>query len=251
MPLDINTIQNARPGNAIFYYASLGSTMVEASSLATSGAQHGTVVLTDEQTAGIGRLGRSWVSQPDVGIYCSVLLRLNLKPGSLPIASLVLGLATAEAIQNATELICDLRWPNDVLIHERKAAGILTHLTDGCIVAGIGINVNQTSFPDGLRTPATSLRIESGGREQSRETIMIHLLEAIDSFCWMLENSGPESIVRAFTAASSYALHRRIIIEETGEKGTTAGLDGNGFLLVNLDRGKLERVAAGGVRPDV
>ncbi len=188
--------------------------------------------------------------EPDAGIYCSVLLRLNLKPGRLPIASLVLGLATAEAIQKSTELVCDLRWPNDVLVNEKKVAGILTHLTEGCVIAGIGINANQTSFPADLRTPATSLRIESGGREQSREALIVRLLESIDTFCWMLESVGPESILRAFTSASSYALHRRVVIEETGEKGTTAGLDESGFLLVYLDRGKLERVAAGGVRPD-
>lgn len=251
MPLDIDRIQRARPSNAIYYYSTLASTMMEASSLANSGARHGTVVLADEQTAGVGRLGRSWVSQRDVGIYCSILLRLNLMPGCLPIASLLLGLATAEAIQKSTELVCDLRWPNDVLIRERKVAGILTHLTDGCIVAGIGINANQTCFPNGLRTPATSLRMESGGREQSREAVIISVLEAIDTFCAMLEMAGPDSIVRAFTSASSYALQRRIVIEETGEKGTTAGLDSSGFLLVQLDRGKLERVAAGGVRPDV
>jgi BirA family biotin operon repressor/biotin-[acetyl-CoA-carboxylase] ligase len=251
MPLDIERVRRAHPGNVVHYYPTVASTMTEASALANSGAHHGTVVLADEQTAGIGRLGRSWVSHAGAGIYCSVLLRLKLKPGNLPIASLLLGLATAEAIQKSTQLVCDLRWPNDVLIAERKVAGILTHLTEGCIVAGIGINVNQLSFPEGLRTPATSLRIESGGREQSRESIIIHLLEEIDAFCAMLETAGPESVLRAFASASSYALHRRVVIEETGEKGTTAGLDTNGFLLVNLDRGKLERVASGGVRPDV
>lgn len=251
MPLDIERIKRERPDNNILYYPTIGSTMVEASSLANSGARQGTVVLADEQTAGMGRLGRSWVSQAEVGIYCSILLRLNLKPTGLPIASLVLGLATAEAIQRSTQLVCDLRWPNDVLIRERKVAGILTHLSDGCIVAGIGINANQTSFPEGLRTPATSLRIESGGREQSRERVIISLLDAIDTFVSMLEAEGQETILRAFALASSYVLQRRVVIEETGEKGTTAGLDENGFLLVHLDRGNLERVAAGGVRPDV
>ena len=170
---------------------------------------------------------------------------------NLPVASLLLGLATAEAIQQSTELVCDLRWPNDVLIHERKVAGILAHLNDGCIVSGIGINVNQTAFPDDLRTPATSLRIESRGREQCREMVLIQVLESIDTFSSMLETAGTQGILRAFASASSYVLHRRVVLEETGEKGTTAGLDGSGFLMVNLDRGKLERVASGGVRPDV
>lgn len=251
MPLDVDRVRRARPRNAIIYYRSINSTMIEASALAASGAAAGTAVLTDEQTAGMGRLGRSWISEPDVGVYCSILLRLNLEPGSLPVASLVLGLATADAIQKSSQLMCDLRWPNDVLIREKKVAGILTHLTEGCIVAGIGINVNQTGFPFDLRTPATSLRIESNGHEQSRESVIVHLLDSIDTFCELLHTSGPESILRAFTSASSYALHRRVVIEDTGEKGITAGLDRSGFLLVNLDRGKQERVAAGGVRPDV
>ncbi len=250
MPLDIERIRALRPQNQLLYFLSLGSTMTEASRLATSGAPHGTVVLTEEQTAGIGRLGRAWISQAELGIYCSVLLRLQLPPAGLPIASLVLGLATAEAIQKSTQLACDLRWPNDVLIKERKVAGILTHLIDGCVIAGIGINVNHTSFTAGLRTPATSLRIESGGSIQSRETVIINLLDSIDSFCETLAIEGPDAILRAFTSASSYVANRRVVVEESGAKGVTAGLDENGFLLIRSDSGRLEKLAAGGVRPE-
>ena len=250
MPLDIASIRTLRPENAIYYFPTLDSTMAQAAQLAGAGAPHGTVVLTDEQQAGMGRLGRSWDSPPELGIYCSILLRLHLRPNSLPLASLVLGLATAEAIQKSTQLACDLRWPNDVLIRERKVAGILTHLIETCVVAGIGINVNQDSFPAGLRTPATSLRLESKGCLQSRENIVVHLLESVDTFCSMLVTQGPESILRAFTSASSYAMDRRVIIEENGSRGITAGLDENGFLLLRSDSGHIERLAAGGVRPD-
>src|SRR5579875_2236195 len=177
-------------------------------------------------------------------------LRLSLSPTNLPIAMLVLALATAEAIQNATHLACDLRWPNDVLVHEKKVAGILAQFVDASIVAGIGVNVNQTWLPENLRTPASSLRMESNGRIYSREEIIIFLLSALDSFCDMLTNEGSESILRAFLAASSYALNRRVMIEESGRKGITAGLDQNGFLLVRLDDGRIERVATGGIRPD-
>lgn len=250
MPLDIEAIRIRRPENQIHYFQTLGSTMTEGARLAASGAAHGTVILTDEQTAGMGRLGRSWQSQAELGIYCSILLRLPLSAANLPVASLVLGLATAEAIQQSTQLACDLRWPNDVLINERKTAGILTHLVESCIVAGIGINVNHISLAKDLRTPATSLRIESGGRIQSREELIVQLLECLDVFCSMLATQGPRSILRAFSSASSYALHRRVIVEESGAKGITAGLDENGFLLVRSDSGGLERIAAGGVRPD-
>ena len=250
MALDVERVRALRPQNEIRYFATIGSTMTEATRLATSGAPHGTVILADEQTAGIGRLGRSWESKPELGVYCSILLRLALSPGNLPIASLVLGLATAEAIQKSTQLACDLRWPNDVLIGERKTAGILTHLVDSCIIAGVGINVNQTSLPRNLRTPATSLRIESGGRIQCRENLIVNLLDGLDTFCSMLCKQGPASILRAFSSASSYAVHRRVILEDSGAKGITAGLDENGFLLVRSENGQVERVATGGVRPD-
>lgn len=225
--------------------------MQEATRLATAAARHGTVVLADEQIAGMGRLGRTWESKAELGVYCSLVLRMQLAPSNLPVASLLLGLATAEAIQTSTHLACDLRWPNDVLIHECKVAGILIHLVEGCIIAGVGINVNHTALPPGLRTPATSLRIESDGRLHSREDLIVALLEAVDFFCSLLANEGTKSILRAFTAASSYAIERRVIIEENGMKGVTAGLDENGFLLVRSDNGDIERVASGGIRPDI
>lgn len=249
MPLDVARIRSRRPHNEIHYWASTGSTMTEAATLAASGAPHGTVALADEQTAGIGRLGRSWLSEAEVGVYCSILLRLSLAPASLPVASLLLGLATAEAIQKSTDLACDLRWPNDVLIKDRKVAGILPQLTEKCIIAGIGINVNHLSFEPGLRTPATSLRLESDGRRQSREDLVVNLLEAIDAFCSMLESQGPAAILRAFTAASSYVVNRRVVVEENGSSGTTSGLDENGFLMIRYESGQVRRLAAGGIRP--
>lgn len=251
MPLNVERVRILRPQNQIHYFQVIDSTMTEAARRAASGAPHGTVILAEEQTAGMGRLGRFWQSQPEVGIYCSILLRLPLSPASLPVASLVLGLATAEAIQTSTQLTCDLRWPNDVLINDRKVAGILTHLVETCVVAGIGINVNHTALPATFRTPATSLRVESGGRPQSREDVMVNLLESLDAFCSMLITEGTASILRVFSAASSYAMHRRVIVEESGAKGVTAGLDDSGFLLVHSDDGRIERVATGGVRPDI
>jgi BirA family biotin operon repressor/biotin-[acetyl-CoA-carboxylase] ligase len=128
-------------------------------------------------------------------------------------------------------------------------AGILTQLVNDCVIAGIGINVNQLSFPPDLRTPATSLRMESNGREQAREPLVIQLLESVETFCEKLWSEGAKEILRAFSAASSYARHRRVIVEESGERGTTSGLDDNGFLLIRFENGQTQRLATGGVRP--
>jgi BirA family transcriptional regulator, biotin operon repressor / biotin---[acetyl-CoA-carboxylase] ligase len=250
MRLDVEKIRNLRPQNELHYFGTIASTMTEAARLAASGAPHGTIVLAEEQTAGIGRLGRSWHSDAELGIYCSILLRLRVEAGTIPVINLLLGLATAEAIQKSTHLACDLRWPNDVLINEGKVAGILAQLVDHCVIAGIGINVNQTSFPPNLRTAATSLQIESASRMQSRDRILIDLIESVDGFSSMLVAQGSECIVRAFMSASSYALDRRVLLEEDGRRGITAGLDENGFLLVRFDNGRMERIAAGGVRRD-
>jgi BirA family biotin operon repressor/biotin-[acetyl-CoA-carboxylase] ligase len=247
--MDIEKIRAQRAGNAIHFFETIGSTMTEAARLADAGAPHGTVVLAEEQSAGIGRLGRKWLSPPGSGLYCSMVLRLKLAPAASPIASLLVGLAAVDAIQKTTNLICDLRWPNDVLVGERKLAGILTHLIGDCVIAGIGINVNQLAFPRDLRTPATSLRMELNGREQSREPLVVQLLESVQYFCDKLWNEGAKEILRAFSGASSYAHHRRVVVEESGEQGTTTGLDENGFLLIRFDGGQIQRLATGGVRP--
>ena len=247
MPFDVSSLQEQRPLTNLHYFPTIGSTMTEASRLARDGAPHGTVVVAEEQTAGLGRMGRSWTSEPEVGIYCSVVLRLPLPPAELPIVSLLLGLATAEAIQRSTRIACDLRWPNDVLVDGRKVAGVLAHLADSGVVAGIGINVNNTSFDPNLRTPATSLRL-AGGTEVRRESVLLNLLESIDLFCGLLTNRGPMAILQAFASASSYVWNRRVCVEEDGATGITAGLDENGFLLVRMDDGAIRRIASGGIR---
>ncbi len=126
-------------------------------------------------------------------------------------------------------------------------AGVLAHLAENCVVAGIGINVNNTSFEPNLRTPATSLRL-AGGREVPREPVLLKLLDAIDFFCDLVTREGPASILQTFTAGSSYVWDRRVSVEEDGVNGITAGLDENGFLLVQTDDGTLRRIASGGIR---
>ncbi len=227
--------------------------MTEASQLAAAGAPSGTVVGAEEQTAGQGRHGRSWHSEAALGLYLSIILRRQYTPATLPVVTLALGLAAQEAILKYTDLACDLRWPNDVLIQNKKCAGILTQLESSthssAIIAGIGINVNHSSFPVELGSIATSLRAASGS-VHSRERLLVELLGSVDTYCDLLETQGRGAIIEAFTRASSYVTGRRVCVDQDGVvlHGTTAGLNDSGFLMLRNDDGTASVIVAGGVR---
>jgi len=251
MSFDLAAVRAALPGREIHWHESIATTMHEAAQLAAAGVPSGTVVGADEQTAGQGRFGRQWHSQPQAGLYFSAILRFSLTAADTPLITLALGLATREAILDETGVVCDLRWPNDVLIADRKCAGILTQMESGAIVAGIGINVNHADLPDDIADIATSLRLATG-RAQSREQLLLRLLPAIDEWSSLLAHEGREPILSVFTKSSSYVAGRRVAVEiSEGEmlRGTTAGLTADGFLKVRDDCGKEHTIVAGGVRP--
>lgn len=243
-------VRSAFPDRRIDWYPCLDSTMTEASRLAAAGAPAGTVVGADEQTAGQGRHGRSWHSEPDAGLYVSIVLRREFAPDALPVVTLALGLAVREAIHKATDVACDLRWPNDILIGSCKCAGILTVLESSAIIAGIGINVNHSSFPEELTGIATSLR-QASGRAHSRERLLMELLPAVDAYCDLLASAGRAAVIDAFARASSYVSGRRVCVEQEGGelRGTTGGLTDSGFLILRADDGRESVIVAGGVRP--
>lgn len=224
--------------------------MTQASQLATAGAPSGTVVGAEEQTAGQGRHGRSWHSEPGSGLYFSVILRHQFTPVNLPVVTLALGLAVRDTILHAADLVCDLRWPNDVLIQSKKCSGILTELQGSAVIAGVGINVNHSRFPGELGDIATSLRL-AGGRVYSREGLLLELLPAIDRYCALLESDGREPILAMFSRVSSYVTGRRVCVDQDGSVlfGTTAGLNDSGYLMLRRDDGSNHVVVAGGVRP--
>jgi BirA family transcriptional regulator, biotin operon repressor / biotin---[acetyl-CoA-carboxylase] ligase len=232
--IEVEHLRRALPGREIEYYPILDSTM-----RAAAGRPLGIVILAEEQTAGQGRHGHTWHSEPGTGIYLSTALPPT------PLLTMALGLATAEAITAATGIACDLRWPNDVLIGGKKAAGILVQLADGVAIGGIGINVNHTRFLPELAELATSLRLQSG-RECSRTDVLLALIPAIGSFASL----PAESILRLFTRASSYACGRRVVVDEPEGQvhGVTAGLTGAGYLRVRRDDGTDAVIIAGGVR---
>lgn len=250
MAFDVEEVRRRLAGRRVEWLAETDSTMLDAERLAAAGASAGTVVGAEMQRAGQARLGRPWHSPAGKGLYFTAILRLELPPQRVPAVTLALGVAVADVIQLRTGLECDLRWPNDVLVNGRKVCGILTQLHNGAILAGVGLNVNQTEFPAELRGIATSLRIESG-EEYEREALLAGLLRSIDSNVRILTTGGAAPILTLFATMSSYVEGKRVEVElpEGIARGTTGGLTADGFLRLRLEGGGERVITAGGVRP--
>ena len=249
-----------RFGANLHHFATIDSTNSSLLAAAASGAPEGTVYLADEQTAGRGRGGHAWHSaagtaDEPAGLYVSVLAKPALHLREALRLSLATGLAAQSAIRATSGLTIDLRWPNDLLLESRKLGGILVETavepdaaaTLRYAVIGIGINLNQPSFPPELAEIATSLRLATS-RVQSRQSLLIALLRALDYELTQLEAQQPDLLER-FTSASSWVQGKRVHVpEQGGYTGTTAGLDDRGFLQVDAEDGTRRTVLSGGVR---
>jgi BirA family biotin operon repressor/biotin-[acetyl-CoA-carboxylase] ligase len=254
---DLDALEGALAGTIfaekLHYSAVTGSTNTDALAAARGGAPHGSVFFADEQLGGRGRGDHAWHSAGGAGLYVSVLIRPQFPAVRLPLLPLAAGLAAAEAIRTSAGLEADLRWPNDLLIGPRKTGGILVETqTEGATVAfaviGIGINVHQRAFDPGLATPATSLDLEAG-RRVNRQALLVSLLKSLECEALALHNAGAtEAILRRVERASTWLRGRPVQVHGPQPcVGVTAGLDGNGFLLVRTDAG-LVTVRTGGIR---
>lgn len=240
-------------GKKVIHYFQAGSTNDIALALALREAPHGTVVLAEEQTAGRGRMGRTWHSEKGSGIYSSVILRPPLAPSAAPILTLMAGVAAREAVFAATGLRADIRWPNDLLVGGKKVSGILTEMSAELdrlhkVVLGIGINVNHQRMPAELKDIASSLSLESGQR-YSRLEVLGALLRELDRHYRLLLEKGSREIVRRWSAVSSYAEGKKLRVRKASDEfwATSAGLDPSGALRVRCDDGREELLVAGEV----
>jgi len=248
--IDLEYLHARLPGRRIEWHSSVDSTMLVAARLIGEGCPTGTIVGTEEQTAGIGRYGHSWHSAAGAGLYVSIILDRVRDDAAVPPLMLALGLATRQAMGAVSGLVADLRWPNDVLLNGRKCAGVLAQLEAGCVIAGIGINVSHEKFPAEIALLATSLK-QAGTDSVSREDLLVALADGVDEYISLLRDQGPAAVIDAFKRASSYALGRRVrvYLGHREVEGVTRGLDASGFLLVRDDHGHDTTILAGGVRP--
>ncbi len=254
-------VTHTRFATHLHHLASTSSTSDLASAAARAGIEHG-VWIADEQTAGRGRGGHTWLSTPGDGLYVSALLTTPIPISNAPAFSFATAIAAQAAITTTTGFLLkekvDIRWPNDLILNTprgpRKCGGILietaaTSATLRFAILGIGINCNHLSFPSELDNLATSLRRESPNPAEpvSRETLFAALLIALDQ---EIESwSTPTAPTRDPSTYSSWIRGKPVhVAEARGYTGTTAGLTPDGYLKVLATDGTLHIVRHGGVR---
>lgn len=240
-------------GKHIYHFFKTDSTNRVAMELGFADTPEGAVILAEEQTAGKGRAGRNWHSERATGIYVTLLLRPKLAPVQAPLLTMMAGISAHTAVQAASGLPVDLKWPNDLLIGGKKVGGILTEMhaeTNSVrfVIVGVGLNVNQEKFPGELGAIATSLRVETG-KPQSRLQVLVRLLREFETDYNRLQREGASSVVEHFEKISSYAKNKRVRVTNGAESftGVTAGLAPEGLLQVKRDDGKIVTVIAGDV----
>ena len=229
----------------VLRFESLPSTNTELARIASEGAAEGVAILADEQTAGRGRLQRAWSSPKGAGLYFSILLRPAIPIDQWPLITFMAALAVGDALQEATGLRTDIKWPNDLLSGERKICGILAEAIETpvgrAVIVGIGINLMPSAFP-----AATSVW-EATGVKPDREAILAALLSALTRWYSLLGER--EKIVAAWTSRSSYATGKVVQVSNGDEQwqGTTCGLEPDGALRLQMVNGEIKIIRAGDI----
>jgi BirA family biotin operon repressor/biotin-[acetyl-CoA-carboxylase] ligase len=237
-------------GYDINYFLEIGSTNVKAQELAREGCPHGTIVLSEVQKTGKGRLSRQWLS-PNGGLWMSIVLRPKISPAQAPFVTLLAGCALASAIQDM-DVKARIKWPNDILIGGKKVCGILTEMDAEMqmvnhIIIGIGMNVNNplSKFPNGLRDTVTTLKEETG-KKVDRPKLLLGILGSLKTNLELMETSqGRKKVLERWRKLSdTLGRHVRVEMVDGSVEGTAKDVDEEGALLVETGKG-VERVLSG------
>lgn len=230
----------------IRWYPEVTSTSDLAATWAEHGAAEGAVVIADAQSAGRGRYGRSWASPPGAGLYLSTVL----KPAAamLPLLTIAAGVAVAEGIERAAGLRTSLKWPNDVLVGDRKLAGLLAEVVAAnTAILGIGINVMPGSYPADVAARATSLEAELG-RAIDRGLLFVEVLASFASHYEGLKGVPAGALLDSWRRRAAATLGREVTWMVAGRqlRGVAENIDDRGALLVRTPAG-IERIISGEV----
>jgi len=241
-------------GRVIHYFQTIDSTNSKAYQLALGGAKEGELVISESQEKGRGRLGRHWFSPPFLNLYLSVILRPKIPPQQASLITLMAAVATADAIRKFTGLVPLIKWPNDILLRDRKVAGLLNEIHSEMdrihfIILGIGVNLNVDGkmLPKEVRTLATSLKKEMG-QTISRKVFIRLLLQELEGWYTIFLKEGATAILDAWRDRAQIK-GRRVKVYSLGETlvGTAVDVDSDGALILETAEGERKRVVAGDV----
>jgi len=233
-------------GGKIIHFSSLSSTNDVARELSLRGEEEGTVILADVQTKGRGTKGRAWYSAPSLGLYVSLILRPS-RP-DLSLLPLAMGLACREAMAETYNLKVHLKWPNDLIIDQKKVGGLLIESSFSgsrplYAILGFGLNLNHETedFPEELREKAISLR-QACGRKINREDILNQLWPKIDFWYGMFLAGQDERIIQSFEEHHLFPRGEKILVDLNGQEiaGLFDGFSRNGALILLTSQGRRE-----------
>lgn len=241
-------------GRNVHFFETLQSTQIVAHQLAQENAPEGTLVVSEEQTVGRGRMARPWHSPPGTGVWMSLLLRPSLPPHRAPQFTLIAAVAVVNAIDDVCGIQAEIKWPNDVLIKGKKVTGILTELQADSeriysIIIGIGMNVNQRSFPDELKAIATSLALETGS-DIDRAKLIQRVLVYIERYYELYLTKGFAPI-KVLWESYAVTIGKQVIARTISGtiEGVAKGITDEGVLLVEDASGHTHSIYSADIEP--
>ncbi len=246
-------LKNSELITRIEHFDSIDSTNTRAKALAGDGAKEGTLIISDEQTKGRGRLGREWTSPKGTGIWMSLVLKPDIEPIHASKMTQIAAAAMNTAIETVTGLSPGIKWPNDIILSKRKTCGILTEMSAelnsiNYIVVGIGVNVNVEAFPEEIKDKATSLRIETGHMIKRKE-IVVSFIKAFETlyYAYIKEENFEKTLEYCRSHSATLGRKVRIIHRDKTLFGEAMDLNADGELMVKFENGEVRPVFYGEV----
>lgn len=238
---------------SIVVFKQTDSTNHQAKLLAGRGAPEGTIVLAESQTSGRGRRGRTWLSPAGEGLCLSIILRPPLTPAQAPQITLMTAVAVSQTLADAG-VQANIKWPNDILVEDKKIAGILTEISTDMdqvdwVIVGMGLNVNTPAhrMPAAIRGLATSIQIQKG-QGTSRTELLVNLLQKFEACYQQLKVEGFGPIMEQWRRMSDI-IGRQVYVDVMGtrHRGTVAAVDDDGVLVLRDTEGRFRRIFSGDV----
>ncbi len=233
-------LSNCPWGHPVLYWEKLDSTQIPAKDLARKGAPEGVVVITNCQISGRGRLGRTWISPPEGGIYFSVIIRPSIRPEQIQVLSLVAAMSVQDAIFSSFGIHCQLKWPNDILWDGAKICGILSEVSSEpgmvhFVVTGIGINANMLAGSMELENAAASLA-SILGQPVHRGELAASVIMLLNKGVRRMESGGTEAVISEYSKRCDTIGKRvRVVLDDGEMTGFAKGVGEHGDLQVDIN----------------